>query len=337
MSMESAYLSPVILILLIVIIMNNRLNITIVLATYNGEKYLREQLNSITRNKNFNLLVKEIIITDDSSTDDTKNIIEEFQREFKNIRLINNPSKGVISNFINGVKNATSKFIMFSDQDDVWLPDKINLMYETITKMIEKHGDNVPLLAFSDLKVVDKELNTINNSFLSYTGFNLNSALTLPKLIVNNVAPGCVMIINRELVNRADISNTSNWFMHDWWFILIAKIYGHVELVRQPLMLYRQHENNVLGASSKKTAWDKILKLNNIIVDYKISLEKRLKQKNYLLERLKEKVDAKKAMPEEINAYNQIKSNSVMWLIKNEATRRRRILALLSFFIVNKE
>jgi glycosyltransferase involved in cell wall biosynthesis len=220
--------------------------IDILMATYNGSAYIDEQIQSILDQTYKNI---HLYIRDDLSTDNTVAIINKFQQQYPNkITIV--PSKerlGVIRNFSFLMEQSTADYIMLSDQDDVWLADKVQI---TLTKMQEletQHGQRIPLLVHTDLKVVDQQLNPIFASFWEYAALNVRVQQTFPRLLMQNIITGCAMMMNRSLVKLA-APIPPKVIMHDWWIALVAAAFGAIGCVHQPTMLYRQHSNNQVGA-----------------------------------------------------------------------------------------
>ncbi len=219
--------------------------VDILLATYNGEKYLREQLNSI-----FYQTYEDwkIIIIDDCSTDKTCSIIMEYQSKYPSkieFRRNNKNAGNPALNFFELLKMSTSKYAMFCDQDDVWLNNKINLTLVAMKKL-ESGNENLPVLVHTDLTVVDSNLNVISNSMFRYQKLN-GSAKTLTELIVQNSVTGCTVMLNKKLVSMC-CNVPLSVIMHDWWVALIAAAFGKIGLVNKSTMLYRQHESNQVGS-----------------------------------------------------------------------------------------
>ena len=222
----------------------------ILMATYNGEKFLAEQLDSIINQTYKNWI---LVIHDDGSTDSTINIIKEYVNKYPDkIILVEDGIKcgGAKENFFHLINIAKSNFtfdyIMFSDQDDVWLPEKIEI---TLNKMIEtenKYGKNKPILVHTDLKVVDKTLNLIHPSFWGYQKINPYDN-SLNCLFLENTVTGCTMMINKVLFDKIIVNK--NAMVHDWWIALICRINdGLIIPIEKQTILYRQHEKNDIGA-----------------------------------------------------------------------------------------
>ena len=221
--------------------------VTILLATLNGEKYLKAQLESIAAQTYENW---QLVVGDDGSTDQTLEILKEFQKEHPNQVTIyeNNPPFGSAKgNFINLLRNSYGPHFMFCDQDDVWKRDKIYLTLQKMEALETRYGDKVPILVHSDLSVVDENLEMVAESFFQYA--NLPKRVMLNRLIVQNSVTGCTVMINRCLqqffLRQLPIPKI---IMHDYWAALSAKVFGKIGFVNEPTMLYRQHGHNSVGA-----------------------------------------------------------------------------------------
>jgi len=150
-------------------------------------------------------------------------------------------------------------YIMFSDQDDIWIDNKIEITLKKMLETEKKHGKNIPILVHTDLKVVDEHLNIIDNSFWNFSKINpeLNS---LNHLLLSNTVTGCTAMINKNLKTLA-IPIDKRAYMHDWWLALIASALGRIEYINFPTILYRQHNANTLGANKKD--WKFLRAINN--------------------------------------------------------------------------
>lgn len=136
---------------------------------------------------------------------------------------------------------------MFSDRDDVWLPNKVEATYQKMLELEDMEQDK-PCLVFTDLKVVDSSLEIISESFMQYSKHNPDK-LSVRDIFVGNPAPGCTMMINRELENLAvKYTDTERIEMHDWWCMAIAAAFGNIMYLNNGTILYRQHSKNTLGA-----------------------------------------------------------------------------------------
>lgn len=219
--------------------------VAVLLAVYNGEKYLKEQLESIL-SQTFSDV--KIIIRDDGSNDNSPLIIEEYRKNYpqKIFVLSGESTGGAATNFAALLEHCDEDYIMFCDQDDVWLPDKIEKTL-SVMKATEDYGQT-PVLVHTDLKVVDQNLNVISPSFFDFQKLK-QSKVSLPALLVQNYVTGCTIMINRALKQRCG-KIPKGCIMHDWWLALIAIIFGELVCIDEATMLYRQHANNQVGAKS---------------------------------------------------------------------------------------
>ena len=244
--------------------------IDILLATYNGGKYLTEQIESLLSQS-----VQEwrLIIHDDGSTDDTVNIIINYCRKYPDkIIIINDGIKagGAKFNFSHLMKFSTAEYIMFCDQDDVWIDNKI---YLTLNKMIEleKINQKLPILVHTDLTIVDSNLNVLSESMFNYQKINYKHGDILKNICFENMVTGCTMMINKSLL--ALVGNIPDEaIMHDWWISIIAlKNGGKVGIVDKVTIMYRQHGLNAIGAKKidYKYYMENFLSLLNIYSRYK--------------------------------------------------------------------
>ena len=223
--------------------------VSIVMTTYNGEKYIAEQIDSILASSFQDI---EINIFDDGSRDGTVSILREYEKRYLNkIHVYQNKENlGVTKNFLKAVGRTRSDYIMFCDQDDYWKPDKIAVTLKRMRHMEAQVGKDVPIAVFTDAKVVDEELNTIDQSF--FKSGRLDPTKTdLPHLLMENKLIGCTIMFNsalRKIIEEYEIPENAKF--HDWWVGLIAASLGKIGYVNQSTLLYRQHGNNVVGNSS---------------------------------------------------------------------------------------
>ncbi|MGV0920649.1 glycosyltransferase [Empedobacter falsenii] len=216
----------------------------IVLACFNGEKYIKEQLDSIITSIEYCKIgvIGKIIISDDSSSDNTKKIINEYILKYPYIHLISNDGKnGVKGNFQNGLIYTTSEYIFLSDQDDVWFTDKIELSLNEMI-IIENIEVSIPILVLGNLNYVDENLNYLGSGHDFLPEHVASPILTSYR----SFGQGCTMLLNRALLALAQPIPQES-VMHDWWILLVASNFGKVKYLETPLMNYRQHNNNVCG------------------------------------------------------------------------------------------
>ena len=226
------------------------MKVSVALAAYNGEKYLREQLDSILNQdfKDFTLY-----ISDDGSSDGTLKILDEYAAKDSRVKLFpkHEPNESACRHFLYMLENIQSDLYLFCDQDDVWTGNHIGSFVEKY-KALSDDEKNLPVLIHSDLKIVDSSLNEISPSLFEYSHLPKNPDRRF-YFQLNNVT-GCACMINNELKNYA-LKNTamldenlSKVLMHDHFFATIAAEFGKKIFIPESTVLYRQHGTNVCGA-----------------------------------------------------------------------------------------
>lgn len=223
--------------------------VDILLAVYNGERYLSEQIDSILAQS---FQDWRLIMQDDGSTDRTVELAQQYvsrypdrMQFFCNPRNSGSPQK----NFFSMFKRSSAPYVMTCDHDDVWLPDKVQV---TIDKMreVEQTLAGKPVLVHTDLKVVDQELRELSPSMFRSQCLDPDRD-QFHQLLVQNIVTGCTMMVNRPLLELAE-RLPDQAIMHDWWFALIASAFGGIGFVPRPTILYRQHASNQVGAKNVK-------------------------------------------------------------------------------------
>ena len=213
----------------------------ILLATYNGDKYIRELLNSLVRQTYQDYVC---YIHDDGSIDQTVTICQEFCRRYpEHFILLEYPGTGSAkTNFFSLMKHTDEDYIFLCDQDDFWLSSKM----EKMMKCTE--GERESLLVYCDLKITDDKLNIISDSFFAASDVHPEE-INYKNALVRGYIPGCAMMFSRTIAERAlQYQNAEHIKMHDWWLLLIAlMIDARMVYIDEPLVLYRQHENNTVG------------------------------------------------------------------------------------------
>lgn len=214
--------------------------ISILMATYNGGKYIEEQVESIQKQtySKWRLLVR-----DDGSTDDTLDKLKELACSDDRIDVIldDQGNLGVNDNFRELLKLANGKYIAFSDQDDVWLPSKLEVCISEMQR-VEAAVESQPVLVHTDAAIVDSDLNIVNNSFIAHRAKKKG----LSSLIFANCVQGSATLINNAL--KLKMLSLDCRLNHDHYAALIAEFLGIRSFIPFSLMYYRQHENNVVGA-----------------------------------------------------------------------------------------
>lgn len=209
-----------------------REKVSVAMATYNGEKYIKKQIDSILKNLQEN---DELIISDDGSIDSTKKIIESYGD--KRIKLIDGPKKGVKQNFVNAIKNTTGKYIFLSDQDDIWVDNKVDKVLEVLTR------DGTTLVVH-DAQVFDSSNDKIlYESFFKYR----NSGSGILKNIYKNTYIGCCMAFSSQIKEKI-LPIPNDIEMHDQWIGILNDIYYNKSIfINDKLIKYRRHSDNVSG------------------------------------------------------------------------------------------
>lgn len=211
--------------------MNKKISVCI--ATYNGEKYIKEQIESILFQT---IQPNEIIISDDNSTDKTIEIIKKINSPL--IRIFKNKDKGIIKNFENALLNSTGDYIFLCDQDDIWKNNKIE-------RAIEK-------LRTYDLVVHNAEIREMNtNSKIKRTLFEIyKSKSGIVRNFYKNSYIGCCMAFNRKILQKS-IPFPEKIYMHDIWIGMISEFSGKIYFEKEILMEYRRHSNNASETCEK--------------------------------------------------------------------------------------
>lgn len=252
------------------------MTINILMSTYNGEQFLAEQIASIQRQtiKDWTLYIR-----DDGSSDRTPEIIEHYAQLDSRIIFINAEQRenvGVINNFYTLLKYSQADYYFFADQDDIWLADKLAVTLAEARKYRHDH----PLLVYTDLKIVDRELNVLHESMIKTQSDHANTKL-VQELTENTVTGGTAMI-NHALAELW--TTTDNLLMHDWYLALIASALGQLVYLDYPTELYRQHDTNVLGARTWSKRMKNWLKPHKLVEKYWWLIKASQKQARLLLD-----------------------------------------------------
>jgi glycosyltransferase involved in cell wall biosynthesis len=203
--------------------------VSVLLATFNGEKYIEEFLDSLADQVGVEV---NLYVSDDGSTDRTLEIIETFINKFKTVKFLEGPKLGPSRNFLHLLQNAQGNFFSFADQDDIWLPEKLLQSVQAIDLV------DCPCLFTSS--VAD-----FNGSRISRKPFRM------PISIMRNNSQGCTMVFNSELRSLLLNLNAKNLIMHDWVALILAQIHGQVIFHEKPYVHYRLHQNNFVGHQTK--------------------------------------------------------------------------------------
>lgn len=224
--------------------------VLVLMSTYNGEKYLREQLDSILEQRNVDI---SILIRDDGSCDNTIDIIKEYQNKYSKIELYCEKNVGYAMSFWNLIKKAKTEFdyYAFCDQDDIWLKDKIF----AATKMIEKNKKDEEAILYTSRVI------SINNNkeIINENTFNTSRVINVYESLQRSIIPGCVFVFNRKAL---EILKKYDGFMesHDWATYCIINTLGKVIYDENSYIHYRIHGNNAIGIENKWSVFKKRVK-----------------------------------------------------------------------------
>lgn len=233
--------------------------IEILMSTYNGEKYLRRQMESLLQQtcREWRLTVR-----DDGSTDKTTAIIAEYMEKYPERMALSKSSGknvGVIRSFERLLEESEAEYIMFCDQDDVWLPNKVSISLAAIQLQEQKRGKQTPILVHTDLTVVDDNENVINQSYWQMANIKpLILNRDIKYLAVCNSVTGCTVIMNRA-AKKVSVPFAAKCEMHDAAIAIAVAAHGHIHTLDLQTILYRQHASNTLGAEGyHRNVWRKL-------------------------------------------------------------------------------
>ncbi|MBQ8066224.1 MAG: glycosyltransferase family 2 protein [Prevotella sp.] len=220
--------------------------VAILLATYNGEAYLREQIDSL-----YQQTFKDwtVYVHDDGSKDQTCAILKEYAAKHDNFIILDYPSQhGAKNNFLSLLQAVQADYYLFCDQDDKWCPDKIEKQMATMKEAEQAHPGK-PVLVFSDLFIVDSELHQMGTTLWQQECIHPEYLTTFDEAGALEFVTGCTMLFNQQAKN-AVVFPADKAVMHDSWITLcVLRSGGIVEAIHEPLVYYRQHGNNEIGVN----------------------------------------------------------------------------------------
>ncbi len=227
--------------------------INIIMTSFNGAEYIQEQIESILASRYTDWVLD---VFDDGSSDATLKILQNYTDRYpEKISFYKNKTKlGCSANYLTGLKNRynesalaeSSQYFMFCDQDDVWMPDKLELTLDLIKRVEHRYGNSSPALVFTDAVVADEKLGLIHPSFMKQSRLNPKET-DLSHLLMENKCIGCTVMMNRALVAKLT-KLPKSIKQHDWWMALLAAGFGHIAFLNRGTLYYRQHGNNEVGA-----------------------------------------------------------------------------------------
>ena len=252
------------------------MKVNILMSTYNGQQFLAEQIRSIQEQSYTDWT---LFIRDDGSSDNTKEILKDFERQDSRIHLIDSDKSdnlGVIKSFHKLVNHDRADYYFFSDQDDVWLPNKLELSL----KEAQNYLADLPLMVYMDLKVVNQDLEIMTESMVKSQSHHANTELV--QELTENTVTGGVAMINHALAEMWQ--ETDDILMHDWYLALLASAFGNLVFIDQPGELYRQHSDNVLGARTLSKRFKKWIRPYILFAVYWDLIKNSQKQASHLLQ-----------------------------------------------------
>lgn len=281
------------------------MKVQILLSTYNGERYLKEQIESLINQIGVDI---SILIRDDGSSDSTLQILNEYSNR-KNISVIYGRNIGVVNSFFELINKSSCNvdYYALADQDDFWLPNKVLEATKTINeKKIDSH---TPLLYASKQTIVNNQMEKIGFS----KGYE--KKLSSYNAVVENVVTGCTAVFNKKTKELLCTKQTKDIIMHDWWLYLLVSSFGEVIFDNNSYIYYRQHQNNVVGYNNKgfsrikkfykrikngdfnkinkQTALFYNIYMNELDDDFKSDLKKFIDSENNIINRIKIVMDSK--------------------------------------------
>lgn len=252
------------------------MKVNILMSTYNGQQFLAEQIRSIQEQSYTDWT---LFIRDDGSSDNTKEILKDFEHQDSRIHLIDSDKSdnlGVIKSFHKLVNHDRADYYFFSDQDDVWLPNKLELSL----KEAQNYLADLPLMVYMDLKVVNQDLEIMTESMVKSQSHHANTELV--QELTENTVTGGVAMINHALAEMWQ--ETDDILMHDWYLALLASASGNLVFIDQPGELYRQHSDNVLGARTLSKRFKKWIRPHILFAVYWDLIKNSQKQARHLLQ-----------------------------------------------------
>ena len=243
-----------------------RKQVDVLLATYNGEKYLKQQIESILNQTYKNI---HLIISDDCSTDQTRKILKRYERRENVTIYYQEQNLGYIRNFEFLLKKVSNELYMLSDQDDVWEKEKIE---KSVAKLEKENLD----LVFGDLEFVDENLKTIYKSFNKYMKIDRKIKKYIGDYRLQylyNCITGCTILSKKEFIDKIlPLPKKSKYMVHDYWIGLVVALNGKLGCLEETYIKYRQHGNNQIGIVKQSYKYKKLEQVRNLFLDVKIGI-----------------------------------------------------------------
>lgn len=232
--------------------------VQVLLSSYNGERYIKEQLDSILYQEGVDV---SILVRDDGSTDNTLNILSEYSKTHNNFSFVSEENIGVVASFFRlfDLADSSADYFALSDQDDYWDKDKLYMACKELEK-------DIPSMYCCASRETDEKLTEISSKSQP---LRINPCFE--NAIIENIARGGGIVFNNKLLGYLHVPATKDIYMHDWWVYLVASCFGTVHYSEQPHYSYRQHSDNVLGAAS-----------NNLLSKFKRRAKQSKTNKNHI-------------------------------------------------------
>lgn len=247
----------------------------ILLAAYNGEMYLSQQLNSLLQQTwpNWHLTV-----SDDGSTDTTPSILEHYASQHpEQITVLRHGKRfgNARDHFFYLMQQCQAPYMLFCDQDDVWNSDKVEITMQALLEAEEAYGADMPLLVFTDQTPTNAELVPLAPSLMRMQKQDA-SVIDYRRILLQNIVTGCAMGFNQALAKLSlQCADAQNIIMHDWWMAAVAARFGKIVYLDQSTMLYRQHGRNSIGAKDVRSISYFLQKISHPFKLRKIILQKK--------------------------------------------------------------
>jgi hypothetical protein len=302
--------------------------IDVPLATWNGERFIEEQLESLFRQtfQNFRLMVR-----DDASIDATLEIVERYRSRHPGRVVVHvNPCRmGACRTFGQLAEDSVAAYVAFCDQDDIWREDRLAVGIKAAKHIEAERGVDTPVLVFSDLSLVGQDNQILAPSMWKLKHIN-PSRVNLGALLVQNLVSGCTILANRSLLRRA-LPIPESAVMHDFWLGLVAAAFGVLCPLHEATVRYRQHQGNAIGAGS---VWNAADALECISGDqrFKEGIEASRRQSQTFASRYADQLTAQQKATLEAWSYSQDLPAIVrQWTLYRNGLRRTSLLNNLVF------
>jgi glycosyltransferase involved in cell wall biosynthesis len=310
--------------------MSSSAEIEVLLATWNGERFIEEQLESVFRQRfqNFRLIVR-----DDLSTDSTLEIVERYRSRHPDrvVVSLNKCRMGPCRTFSLLAENSVTPYVAFCDQDDIWREDRLAIGLAAAKSIEADHGIHTPVLVFSDLTLVGPDNQMLAPSMWKMKHVNPRRA-SLGTMLVQNLVSGCTILANRSLLLHA-VPIPEGAVMHDFWLGLVAAAFGVLHPLYEATVRYRQHQGNAIGAGN---SWRTVDALKRLTVDeqFKEGIDASRRQSRVFASRYASQLSAQQENTLEAWTRSQdLPAVLRQWALYRNGLRRTTLLNNLAFLV----